>query len=354
VAASPEQGTGAEILPTEVSADSFEPKPTSEAVDVVYIGGSGRSGSTVLALLLGRLPGFVPVGGLTNLWERGLQKNYLCGCGSHFRDCPFWEGVGQEAFGGWENLDVDEILRLKHAATRYRHMLWLIAPRPRSAYVEKLNEYSSYVTKVYRAVTRVSGRSIVVDNSHDTPLGFFLRRAPDIHAHILHLVRDSRGVAFSASKQMLRPEATASPTYMERYSAAKSGLEWVVSNLPYHATRSSSLPRLRIYYESLVASPATEIARIAEFLGSKASPSELSIFATGSIDIADNHMMSGNPHRLGRREIQLRLDDEWRTKMRPRDQMIVTLLTSPLALAYGYLGARRSRQARSGSKVQSG
>ena len=77
-----------------------------------------------------------------------------------------------------------------------------------------------------------------------------------------------------------------------------------------------SLPHIRIYYESLVASPATEIARIAEFLGSKASPAELSIFAADSIDIADNHMMSGNPHRLGREQVQLRLDDEWRTKMR--------------------------------------
>jgi hypothetical protein len=338
-----------------VAASSAQREGTeSQTVDVAFIGGFGRSGSTVLALLLGKLPGFVPVGGLTNLWERGLQKNYLCGCGSHFRDCPFWSRVGQEAFGGWENLDVDEILRLKRAATRYRHLIWLVAPRARSAHVENLNEYSSYVTSVYRAVTRVSGRSIVVDNSHDTPLGFFLHKAPDIRARIVHLVRDSRGVAFSLSKQMLRPEATAGPTYMERYSAAQAGLEWALANLPYHARWSSSLPRIRIYYESLVASPVTEIARIAEFFGSKASPSELSLFADDSIDIPENHMMSGNPHRLGRRQIQLRLDDEWRTKMRPTDRRVVTLVTSPLALAYGYLGGRRPRQARSGSKVQSG
>ena len=126
----------------------------------------GRSGSTVLALLLGRLPGFVPVGGLTNLWERGLKKNYLCGCGSHFRECPFWAGVGEEAFGGWENLDADEILRLQHAVTRYRNMPRMIAPRAGSAFSESLSEYSSYVTSIYRAITRVSGRSIVVDNSH--------------------------------------------------------------------------------------------------------------------------------------------------------------------------------------------
>lgn len=336
-----------------MTASSAQRKGTeSQTVDVAFIGGAGRSGSTVLALLLGRLPGFVPIGGLTNLWERGLQKNYLCGCGSHFRECPFWVSVGEEAFGGWENLDAEEILRLKHSATRYRHLLWLFGPR-RSAYFENLNEYSSYVTSVYRAVARVSGRSIVVDNSHDTPLGLFVRKAPHMRVRILHLVRDSRGVAFSASKQMLRPEATGNPTYMERYSAAQASREWALANLPYHAAWTSSVPLMRIYYESLVASPEIEIARIAAFLGLKISPSELSVFAADSIDIADNHMMSGNPHRLGRKQIELRLDEEWRTTMRPSDRRLVSLLTSPLALAYGYLGGRRSRQARSGSKVPS-
>jgi hypothetical protein len=332
-----------------------EPRSGTEpqTVDVAYIGGSGRSGSTVLALLLGRLPGFVPIGGLTNLWERGLKRNYLCGCGSHFRECPFWVGVGEEAFGGWENFDADEVLRLQHAVTRYRNVPRMIAPRARSAFSESLSEYSSYVTSIYRAITRVSGRSIVVDNAHESPLGVFLRKAPDMRAHVVHLVRDSRGVAFSGSKKMLRPEATGSPTYMERYSASQASMGWLLANLPYHAMWAFSLPHIRMYYESLVASPATEIGRIAEFLGSKASPAELSIFSADSIDIAGNHMMSGNPHRLGRKQVQLRLDDEWRTKMNPTDRMVVTLLTSPLALAYGYLGGRRSRQTRSGSKVQS-
>src|SRR2546423_2884961 len=68
--------------------------------DVAYIGGAGRSGSTILALALGQLPGFVAAGGVRNLSERGLQGNYLCGCGAHFPECTFWDQVGREAFGG--------------------------------------------------------------------------------------------------------------------------------------------------------------------------------------------------------------------------------------------------------------
>jgi len=81
----------------EAATQSLGPKPAATITDVAYIGGAGRSGSTVLALLLGKVQGFFPVGGVNSLWERGLLQNYLCGCGVHFRECPFWNEVGREA-----------------------------------------------------------------------------------------------------------------------------------------------------------------------------------------------------------------------------------------------------------------
>jgi hypothetical protein len=324
--------------PSVTASSTGEARPEPTATEVVYIGGAGRSGSTVLALLLGRLPGFFPVGGLNNLWERGLRDNYLCGCGSHFRECPFWGSVGHEAFGGWDNVDLPEILRLKDAVARYRHVPLLIAPRLRPAFAENQARYSSYVASVYRSIAQVSGCSIIVDNSHDVAPALLLRRTAGIRGHVVHLIRDSRGFAFSASKRVARAEATAAPTYMARYTPAQASLEWLVANLPYHLISSASLPRMQLRYESLVASPASEISRISEFVGLKMPSSAFAVFDTESIEIAPNHMVSGNPHRLGRKQIQLRLDADWRTKMRARDRLMVTLLTSPLALPYGYLG----------------
>ncbi len=324
----------------EVATRSLDPNPAPTVTDVAYIGGAGRSGSTVLALLIGQLPGFVAAGGLSNLWERGLQKDYLCGCGVHFRECAFWEQVGLEAFGGWDALDANELVRLKFAVTKYRHYPWHLAPRLRPKFFEQLVEYSDYMARLYAAIKSVSGCRVVIDTSHDVLPALLLRRMPSVHGRILHLVRDSRGVAFSLSKRVPRAEVTTTPTYMSRYAPAQAGLEWVVANLPYHVLRTRSLPRLRIHYESLVASPATEIPRIIEFLGERLSPSELSILKGDSIEITENHMVSGNPHRLGVSHVQVRLDDEWRGGMRPKDRMIVTLLTWPLGLAYGYMGNR--------------
>src|SRR5438105_15565281 len=63
---------------------------------VLFIGGEGRSGSTLLDRMLGQLPGFFSTGELREVWNRGLIENLDCGCGLSFRSCSFWTAVGDE------------------------------------------------------------------------------------------------------------------------------------------------------------------------------------------------------------------------------------------------------------------
>ena len=100
--------------------------PSSEApVRVLYIGGEGRSGSTVLSAVLGNHEGYVPVGELPDVWL-ALLRNDRCGCGEPFATCPFWTAVGDLAFGGWQSVDVAEVLEQEERYTRHRRMLRLI------------------------------------------------------------------------------------------------------------------------------------------------------------------------------------------------------------------------------------
>ena len=68
---------------------------------VLYLGGAGRSGSTLLERMLGQLPDAVAVGEIVHLVRRGLLDDEDCGCGCPFSVCPFWTKVGEHAFGGW-------------------------------------------------------------------------------------------------------------------------------------------------------------------------------------------------------------------------------------------------------------
>jgi peptidoglycan/xylan/chitin deacetylase (PgdA/CDA1 family) len=89
--------------------------------------------------------------------------------------------------------------------------------------------------RVYAAIKSVSGCTVIVDNSHDPMPALVLHRTPGIRPKVLHLVRDSRGVAFSLARYVLRAEATMAQTYMPRYSSAKASMEWVTANVPLGA-----------------------------------------------------------------------------------------------------------------------
>ena len=67
---------------------------------VLYIAGSGRSGSTILDNILGELDGFVSAGEVRFLWERGMRDDRTCACGEPFSSCPFWGDVLTRAYGG--------------------------------------------------------------------------------------------------------------------------------------------------------------------------------------------------------------------------------------------------------------
>src|SRR5215510_6114841 len=85
-------------------------------VKVLFIAGSGRSGSTLLDMLLGQIGGFHSTGELRFIWSRGIGQNQLCGCGKPFRECEFWTEVVKEAFGGFENINHSRMEGLREPA----------------------------------------------------------------------------------------------------------------------------------------------------------------------------------------------------------------------------------------------
>ena len=71
------------------------------------------------------------------------------------------------------------------------------------------------------------------------------------------------------------------------------------------------------------------MARILDFAGHDADLD--AVFADErTARLAVTHTVAGNPDRLRTGEVSVRLDDEWRTKMRLRDRALVTAMTAPL------------------------
>ena len=125
------------------------------SVRVLYIGGEGRSGSTVLATILGSYPDIVTIGEFRLVWQ-ALKRNLLCGCGTPVLACPFWSQVGDVAFGGWNSFDVNEMMRADARYVRHCYIPRHIALRSRRDSAD-LRDFRQALGQLYLAIGQVSG-----------------------------------------------------------------------------------------------------------------------------------------------------------------------------------------------------
>lgn len=304
-------------------------------VRVLYIGGCGRSGSTLLDRSLGQLEGICAVGELVHIWQRGLLGNHLCGCATPFQACPFWTKVGDLAFGGWQNIDVAEVLRLQRSVDRNRFIPLLLEPRLSPSYHKRLREYVRYLARLYRAIADAAEVPIVVDSSKHASFAFLIRHVPDVDLRVVHLVRDSRGVAHSWTKSVRRPEVTDRTELMPQRQPIRIALAWSAYNAAFHVLRSLGTPTLFVRYESFVRDPAPHLRHISSFVGAPAG--DVPISPDGKeVELRPTHSVAGNPMRFRQGWLRLRIDEAWRTDMDPRTRSLVYALTWPLMRSYGY------------------
>ena len=309
---------------------------------VLYIGGVGRSGTTVLERALGELPGYHVLGETVHLWQRALMDDELCGCGRAFSACPFWAAVGERAFGGWDRVDPAEVLGLKLAVDRNRYIGRLAAPRLPAEVAARVARYVGMYRRVYEAVAEITGARVVVDSSKHASLAFCLRWDPQLDLRVLHAVRDARGVAYSWTKGTRRPEATSGQTsFMPTYSPTSTALRWDLYNSAFGLLARRGTPTRRVRYEEFVADPRGVLAGVAEFAGAPVDDAGLAFATDTTVELTAQHTVSGNPVRFTTGPVALRRDEAWRTELPAGQRRAVSLLASPLLRHYGYPVATR-------------
>ncbi len=323
------------------------PTPTTGGTPIVFLGGLGRSGTTLLERMLGDLPGVATLGEVVHLWERALRDDERCGCGRPFSTCPFWTEVGRLAFGGWDRLDVDEVLALKGRTDRTRNVPRLALPLLRPSVRRDLDRYLDLYERVYAAAGRAGDATVVVDSSKHASLAYCLRWSRRLDLRVLHVVRDSPPVAYSWTKQVTRPESAGAAggrltehDLMPRYGALKVVVRWTIDNLMFVLLRRLGARVTLIRYEDLVAAPEATLRRCAAAAG--LPPGAWGTLTGNRLQLSPGHTVAGNPMRFKTGELVLRRDDEWRTSYPAHKRRAVAALTLPLRRHFGYRGAGRA------------
>ncbi len=304
-------------------------------LDVLYVGGMGRSGSTLTDLMLDSLPGHVAVGELYYLWRNGVLNDGLCACGTVFSACPFWTEVGERAFGGWGVADAERVMRLQDRVDRTSCIPLLLSPWRPAGFGSALEEYVAVLERLYRTVAEVSGAEVVVDSSKRPSLAFVLRVTAGVRLTVAHVVRDPRGFAHSFAKHVPLPAGAALVGTQPRSRNRKAARRWVTVNALVASLARFGVTTVLVRYEDLVRDPLRQLTRIADAEG-RGGQVDPTVVSHEGLELPRTHVVAGGRIRLANGVVALRLDDAWRREMPRRAQRLVSAVTVVSRGRYGY------------------
>jgi hypothetical protein len=295
----------------------------------LYIMGRGRSGSTILDILLGNSNEIASVGEL--LFGLSHADREVCSCGATVADCTFWCEVRSriEAEGiAWE-----EACGIDTRATR----VWRVWRAGRAD--PAIAHWAQITQALARAITAVAGKPHLIDAGKSPAHGLLLLRyLPD--ARVIHLVRDPRHVLQRyAWRVRSRSHLNARQLELLRHSALPlllgEALKWTLVNMVCDLMGRAFPDRVvRVRFEDLCARPAGEIDRIGAAFDLDLN--ELRSKAEGHEPLAIGHTLSGN--RL-RHADAVHFDPGGGKAQPPLPrwlEAVSILLCGPLMRRYGY------------------
>ena len=309
---------------------------------IIFIAGSSRSGSTLLDILLGSLPNFFSTGELYHIWVRGLKLNESCGCGQKFKECPFWNEVVHAAFGKLSESDLDHLIRLQKNHDSLRNLLFSqinnrFEPNALSV------EYQGIFRNLFETIAKISGRNVIVDSSKFSPHGYALTRFSDSGAtnylSMIHLIRDSRAVAYSwyKIKKKRNPSDAVPLRVLYLLAFSRGWISWnVLADMLYGHVEN----KIRFRYEDLSVKPVEVLKEV--LLALKFEDSISMIRDQAGYNPQSHHTVSGNPMRLSQKTIEVKPDLAWEENLPRLIKHGVTALTLPMLSKYGYLGGENN------------
>lgn len=301
---------------------------------LVYIGGTGHSGSTLLDLLLNNHSMIQSTGEIHRLNHYARGNLEPCTCGQPVAECPFWLDVERrvresrglapetrpllsdeimirtEAVGGWRSV-VEKAALVQPSLPLGRALGRAVAPAHYRAARASL--------EWYRAIRKATGTSLVVDSSKDPRRLKWLYTVAPAHYRLVYLVRDGRAV-------------TASGIRRRGHSMEEVARKWRALHRRSRAAQRS-IPagqKLRVRYETLCTEPERVLREIHRFLGVPGEDGGTTIRREGS------HNIGGNAMRLRAGETTIRLDDRWKRELSPQQLEVFDRIAGRLNRRLGY------------------
>lgn len=255
---------------------------------VLYIAGYGRSGSTLLDILLGSHDRMVSVGELVYLGEEWKHEERICACGENYEQCSFWGGALQS------EKDAVELTRLSQRVD-YRRALPALLTDCVPDQVKR--NYRNRMRRLFSYIAERGEAEWVVDSSksgrHAASRFWALRHVAELDVRVIHLVRDGRDVLQSYVE---KGSNWAAEGYREEKSfrVERSLIGWNLANGLAWAlgTGLEDNRYLRVRFEDLLDHPESVLHEIGSFFGEDLSSIIDRVRSNGSFPVG--HNVGGN------------------------------------------------------------
>lgn len=296
---------------------------------VVYVVGSGHSGSTLLALLAHRHPEVASVGEASvkpAIRRAGRAAEQRCSCGERLDACPFWQRIFSRVTAAGTRFDAT------HWSNDYRfEQPWLDRLLTRETSVPGLRRarrwaarhlpgYRQRVARIGRvnvafvdAVLAETGAVVFFDTTKLLTRLTHLLDLPALDLRVLWLTRDVRGYAYSATRRGL--------------SARAAAWTWRCDQEAIGHALGQLAPdrRMHLRYEALCEEPAAVMRRVFSFCG--VPPME-------GIGGPQAHVLGNQMRASG--TLQVALDARWRSGLDPEQRRLVEAVAGELNAKLGH------------------
>lgn len=252
---------------------------------LIYIMGAGRSGTTILEILLANNPGIIGVGELTHIFRDGFLGNELCACGDKFNDCHFWSKICNEYT--WNEAEINQLFNLfKSVSSHLRFPLNAL----NVCNTRKQKSYHLANQKLFESIAKTARANTIVDSSKYAGRALVLAKMQLESVYILSMTRSPVGILQSFRKPLLEQPPKSALAAMIYYCYTLLCARIVVWLLGDKI--------LRINYEELCRSPMATLRKIEKHC--KIDLSNSLSYLELDCDFRVGHMISGNRLRMQR------------------------------------------------------
>lgn len=172
-----------------------------------YVAGYGRSGSTLLDIILSNQKDVISLGAIDNIWN-WMDKDNKCACGASLKECEFWSEILIETEKRlsfkYSNKEKYKLCKSFESIFGIKYLIFS------KFYSDKFSKYIELQKTFLKVIKEFTKCKIIVDSSkttYDAILRpFLIRKYVEKDILLIHLKRKLGGVTWSCMQKEGSPE----------------------------------------------------------------------------------------------------------------------------------------------------